>query len=217
MQSINKDETFKRYYSDTRKDLFNLIPRDSKRVLDVGCGTGELGYLLKQRGIEYVAGVELKREVAELARTKLDEVVEADIEKIELHFGEGYFDCIVFGDILEHLIDPWNALMRMKRFLSDEGCMVCSIPNIRHYGVIARLMLDRWQYQQEGLLDKSHLRFFTLGSIRTMIDEAGYTIIQLRRQILGRKSMRILNIILFNKLKDFLTYHYLIVLKKKTG
>ncbi|MFC1631957.1 class I SAM-dependent methyltransferase [Candidatus Omnitrophota bacterium] len=214
-QADKRDPLVERYYRDSRPDIFNLVPKESKTVLDIGCGEAELGAQLKARGCEYVAGIELNRKVAEIARTKLDLVLEADVEKLKFPFKDGYFDCIVLGDILEHLIEPWGLLTKLAGYLSDQGCIVCSIPNIRHYSIIVNLILGRWQYQQRGLLDSTHLRFFTLGSIKEMVHQAGYDIIHLQRKILARRSMRFLNRLLLNSLQDFITFHYLIVLKKK--
>jgi GT2 family glycosyltransferase len=114
-------------------------------------------------------------EAARLARGKLAAVIHANVESLEfLPYPEGYFDCITTGDVLEHLVDPEAVLARLLKYLSPQGVLVCSIPNIRHQSVLLDLAVNgRWQYQDEGLLDRTHLRFFTLIEIRQMLERLG--------------------------------------------
>lgn len=210
-----KDRSFfKRYYQGSRDDLLKLIPKQARRVLDIGCGTGELGRSLKKRGC-YVIGIELNSKIVSLARANLDQVIEGDIEKIELPFEKGAFDCIILADILEHLIDPWHLLLKLRYYLSENGFLICSIPNVRHYSVIKDLILGKWEYEEEGLLDKTHLRFFTLSSIKKMIEDSGYKILYYQRQIKEGWKLRFLNLLFLNILKEFITFHYLIVAQRQ--
>ena len=103
------------YYVQSRPEVADLVPPECRRVLEVGCGAGELGRLLKQRG-HYVAGVELVPEAAEAARRHLDHVVTADVEIDGLPFMSGSFDAIIFADVLEHLIDPWRSVARARHY-----------------------------------------------------------------------------------------------------
>jgi SAM-dependent methyltransferase len=160
------------YYAQARPEVADLVPPDCRRVLDVGCGAGELGRLLKARGC-YVAGVELVPEAAEQARRVLDRVEAADVEADGFPFPPGSFDAVVFADVLEHLIDPWRVLREAARLLAEGGRVVASIPNVQNLDVLRRLLSGRWEYRERGLLDRGHLRFFTLRTIRGLFAQAG--------------------------------------------
>ncbi len=164
------------YYNFPRTDVLELVPADAKRILDVGCAAGVLGKALKERGATEVVGVEVVKEVANEAKKYLDRVIVGDIEHIELDYPEGYFDCIVLADVLEHLYNPWQALAKLKRLLSDAGKVVCSIPNIGHAFVLRNLLNGTWKYEEAGILDITHLRFFTLESAFALLMSAGFEI-----------------------------------------
>jgi SAM-dependent methyltransferase len=163
------------YYIQARPDVADLVPAECRRVLEIGCGAGELGRLLKQRG-HYVAGVELVAEAAETARRHLDQVVTADVEAGGLPFPTGSFDALVFADVLEHLIDPWRVLRETVGLLAPGGRVIASIPNVQNADVIWRLLRGRWDYRERGILDRGHLRFFTLHGIRGLFEQAGLTL-----------------------------------------
>jgi SAM-dependent methyltransferase len=160
------------YYNSPRRDVADLLPPDCRRVLEVGCGTGELGRLLKGRGC-YVAGLELVAEAADEARRHLDHVVTGDVEADGLPFPPNSFDVVIFADVLEHLIDPWRVLREAAGLLTANGCVIASIPNVQHLDVLGGLVRGRWDYRDHGLLDRGHLRFFTLCGIRQLFEQAG--------------------------------------------
>ena len=140
------------------------MPAACRRVLDVGCGAGHLGRLLKERG-HHVTGMELVPEEADEARQRLDAVVTADVEA-GLPFAPGSFDAVIFADLLEHLVDPWRVLREAAALLSPGGVVVASVPNVQNVDVVRRLLRGRWDYRERGILDRGHLRFFTLETIR---------------------------------------------------
>jgi SAM-dependent methyltransferase len=160
------------YYVQSRPEVADLVPSECRRVLEVGCGAGELGRLLKQRG-HYVASVELVPEAAETARRHLDHVVTADVETDGLSFTPGSFDAVIFADVLEHMIDPWRVLREGAALLSPGGCVIASIPNVQNLDVVWRLVRGRWDYRERGILDRGHLRFFTLHGIHSLFEQAG--------------------------------------------
>jgi 2-polyprenyl-3-methyl-5-hydroxy-6-metoxy-1,4-benzoquinol methylase len=93
----------------------------------------------------------------------------------------GYFDCIVFNDVLEHLMDPWKVLSDSKKLLAPGGCVVASIPNMRFYDVLKQLIVNKqWQYKEAGIMDFTHIRFFTVESIRDMFVKSGYRVVVLK-------------------------------------
>lgn len=209
-----KEREINSYYSHNRKDVLMLVPEEARRVLDVGCGAGSLGKELKKSGAE-VFGIEISPDACEAAGKKIDKVFLCDAEEFSPPFSDKYFDCIIFADILEHLRDPQATLEKYRRYLNDDGRVISSIPNVRYYKLIIRLLRGSWDYSDSGLLDKSHLRFFTLINIKEMFEEAGYKIIGLERNIVAARGFKILNFLLSNWLKEFLTYQYYIVAKKK--
>ena len=162
------------YFEQSRPEMLRLIPFSCQRVLDVGCGSGGFGALLKEsRNIE-VWGVEPFPFAAAQASVKLDRVLNGTfIPRPELT--DKAFDCVVFNDVLEHLQNPDAAIRYARKLLSPNGVIVASIPNIRHLPTIARLLvLGEWKYRDCGTLDKTHLRFFTRSSIREMFQAEGF-------------------------------------------
>lgn len=160
--------------------VVDLVGR-GKRVLDVGCWTGDLGRVLVERGSE-VSGLEIDEDAADKARAVLESVVVADLDTSPLsgHFPEGSFDTIVFADVLEHLRDPVAVLKEAARLLTPDGRVVISIPNITHGSVRLALLQGRWSYTETGLLDATHIRFFSRAGVLAMFAEAGYVVEDLR-------------------------------------
>ena len=158
----------------------------TKRVLDVGCAKGGLAAILRQRGCT-VSGIDLDGEAAEAARPHLERLVIADVETVDLAeaFEGERFDVVVLGDVLGHLRDPLSVLRKVRMVLADRGSVVASIPNIAHGSVRLAVMAGRFEYQDEGLLDRSRIRFFTRRSIEAMFDEAGMVPTDLRRATAG--------------------------------
>jgi 2-polyprenyl-3-methyl-5-hydroxy-6-metoxy-1,4-benzoquinol methylase len=161
--------------------ILELIGRD-KRVLDVGTATGYLAEVLTERGCR-VTGIEIDPEAARQAEEHCERVIVGDVETLELHeeLEEGSFDVILFGDVLEHLKDPLRTLKRSRPFLSPEGYVVTSIPNVAHGSVRLALLQGRFPYHSLGLLDNTHLRFFTRESIEHLFNEAGFLIGEIER------------------------------------
>lgn len=165
--------------------LVELVGRE-QRVLDIGCASGDLGRVLKSRGCK-VAGVELDPCAAELAERVLDEVLIGDVRELDLvnHFGKESFDIVVFGDVLEHLADPVAVLRKVLPLLTNAGAVVASIPNVAHGSVRLSLLSGRFDYRPLGLLDSTHLRFFTRGSVHSVFREAGLASVEMRRTTVG--------------------------------
>ena len=157
------------YYKNVNYDLFANIPQSSKSILEFGCGAGYLGaaYKLHNPSVHY-AGVEYVQEEAESAKNFLDQVVCGDIEDTALVIPKAeteFFDCLVYGDVLEHLKDPWKCLSRHLQLLSQDGVVVACIPNVQHWSTLANLLQGQWPTVDHGLFDRTHLRWFTRDSI----------------------------------------------------
>ncbi|MEO7426184.1 MAG: glycosyltransferase [Fibrobacteria bacterium] len=166
------------YYQVWNQVLFDLIPTDCKRVLEVGCASGRLGEAVKQRnGGAYYVGIEVIAPAGEIAKSRLDEVHIANVEAFDWsRLGSQSFDCIVFGDVLEHLLDPKQTILSAARLLSPGGCVVCCLPNVGHWSIISGLIEGKWDYADSGLLDRTHLRFFTISTFRALLEECGFAV-----------------------------------------
>lgn len=209
------DEKKPLYYGYTRYDLLPFIPQNVRRLLDVGCGNGDTGVAAKQlRSIGEVIGIELYEPAGKIAQTKLDRVFIGDIETLTLDFPKGYFDCILCADVIEHTKDPWGVLKKLHALLDDNGVLVASMPNIRHVRPLFKIIFDRFEYEESGLLDKTHLHLFTLHTIRKMFSETGYRIERIETTNSGRKS-DLLNICTLGLLRKFLIYQFYLVVKKQ--
>ena len=165
------------YFEHTRPELRVLVPAGARRVLDVGCGGGALGAALRaERDVE-VLGIEGFPDAAARAAERLDGAICADLDALEeLPWEHGAFDAMIFGDVLEHLRDPARLLRVLRPYLAEGGVLVVSIPNVKHWSVLFPLLVDdRWTYEDAGLLDRTHVHFFTLAEIDAMLTACGYT------------------------------------------
>jgi 2-polyprenyl-3-methyl-5-hydroxy-6-metoxy-1,4-benzoquinol methylase len=170
------------YFEHTRPELRALVPIGARRVLDVGCGGGALGAALKaeREGCE-VVGLEGFPAAAARARGRLDVVLCLDLDSLEALPAEaGKFDAMVFGDVLEHLLDPMRLLRTLLPALADDGVLVLSIPNVKHWTVLYPLLVkDRWTYEDAGLLDRTHVHLFTGATAAQMLTELGLDLVHL--------------------------------------
>jgi len=169
-----KYETY-RYYCNPF--LLNLVPQGVK-VLDVGCSGGQFGeQLILHKGCT-VFGVDISANAIEDAQKRLHSALQMNIEEDAFPFADQYFDLVIFGDVLEHLRDPASVLSDFSSHLKPDGMLLTSLPNVAHIGIRIRLFCGRWNYQSSGIMDDSHLRFFTLTTARKMLRDAGFEIIR---------------------------------------
>ena len=161
----------------THNLVLDLVERGS-RVLEFGCSTGYMSKALRDRLGATIVGVELNAEAAELAQAHLERVLVGDAEELDLEaeLGGERFDAILFADVLEHLRDPGALLRRVRPLLAEGGTVVASIPNIAHASVRLALLGGSWRYREQGLLDETHLRFFTRAGVEDLFESAGYVI-----------------------------------------
>ena len=211
-------------YIGPREDILELVPPDARRVLDVGCAIGALGERIRQRTGAEVIGIERDLRMAEAAGGKLDRVIVADIEEVDLseHFAPAYFDCIILADVLEHLRNPREALRGAAAFLRPDGLVIASIPNVRHHSTVRSLVFGgRWPYRERGIHDRAHLRFFTLKNIVEMFGYAGLRITGVRRNYRIIERCHPLNrysrAFAFPIVRDFFTFQYLVTAGKGEG
>lgn len=167
------------YYECPRYEVADLVSTGSQRILDVGCGAGVLGGFLKDRQGAEVWGVECCAEAAATAAEKLDRVFSGAIEEHLESLPDAFFDTIVCADVLEHLVDPWKVLAELREKLTPGGELVASIPNIRHWSILWCLLEGSWKYGDAGILDRTHVRFFTKQSIIELFDGADLQLLEL--------------------------------------
>ncbi len=205
------------YYALSRPEMLKYIPKDSKRILDVGCGQGLFGKLLKEKFGSEVWGIEMDTDSAEISKTKLDKVMTGDVMHIVETLEPYLFDCIVFNDVLEHLSDPYILLQKVKKLLKPDGVVVCSLPNVRYIGNLKRLMIDKqWRYEDAGILDKTHLRFFTKKSIIDTFEALDYELIKIEGiNPIKSALFPVLNALSFGSLSDTRYIQFACVTKAK--
>lgn len=163
------------YHEDVNVGLLRLWGgRTGLRVLDVGCGFATTSEEIQRRGNE-VTGIESSSEAVAVARTRIARVVEADLNDTDA-LGDAAFDVIIFADVLEHLPWPLGVLRHYLRFLAPGGSVIISVPNVGLWSVRASLAAGRFHYQDTGVLDRTHLRFFTRKSARELIERAGLSV-----------------------------------------
>jgi methionine biosynthesis protein MetW len=210
-----------RAYTGARPDLLALIPSSARRVLDVGCSTGALGGALKTARDVSVVGVEIDPQMAAVAEERLERVLVEPIEQaLETLAGER-FDCVVCGDVLEHLVDPWTVLRGLGALLDREGCVVASLPNVGHLDTHLNLVFRRrWPYRQRGIHDETHLRFFALANVRDLFRQAGLEIVALRRhyRLIDRphRVNRLAPLLALPGLRELFAYQYLVVARRSS-
>ncbi len=192
-----------------------MLPAIYGRYLEIGCGNGATLEYLKTIGASYVAGVDINAEAIAIAERKgLDAVLVADIEKDDLPFENNYFDGIILADVLEHLYNPLDAIKKIRSYLRDEGVMLISIPNVKYYKLLQRLILhDEWKYAEQGILDNTHVRFFTRSEIIGLIKSAGMKAEKVQGVYISGKLFRLINGLLLNRLRSFAAYQFYILAK----
>jgi len=167
-------------YTTPRPDVFEMVPSSAMAVLDLGCSNGAFGHSLKQaRPDRQVFGVEFDAGFAAEAGARLDKVIQGDLNRFDWAgaWGGQCFDCIVFADVLEHLVDPADCLRQAVEYLCPEGCVVVSLPNVRHLSALASIFVSgTFPRRDRGLFDRTHLRWFTLADGRTLLADAGLTV-----------------------------------------
>jgi 2-polyprenyl-3-methyl-5-hydroxy-6-metoxy-1,4-benzoquinol methylase len=158
----------------SRGRVFRAIPKGS-RVLDVGCDTGRFGEILRREKSCEVHGIERDPRAAAEAVQRLNDVHVGAIDSAEALGRFKEFDVILFLDVLEHLYDPWSVLQGTIGALRSGGIVICVVPNVAHVSVVRRLLLGRFDYEEHGMMDRTHLRWFTRKSFARALAETGFT------------------------------------------
>jgi 2-polyprenyl-3-methyl-5-hydroxy-6-metoxy-1,4-benzoquinol methylase len=205
-----------KYYINKRSEMLEFFPSNAKTVLDVGCGQGIFAQQIKDIYETETWGIEYMPSHAEEAKKHLDKVFVGECEKFLDDLPNDYFDVIYFNDVLEHLIDPYMVLNKMKEKLTDKGRIISSIPNIRYHSALKMLVLKKeWMYQESGVMDHTHVRFFTKKSIKRMYETLGFKIIS-HKGINKTKSLKpyLYNLLLCFTASDIFFVQYATVVEK---
>ncbi len=150
-----------------------------RRVLDVGCATGYLAKRFVENG-NGVYGIEIDPEATEEAKKCCKDVIVADVEELKrLPYPEEFFDVIVCADVLEHLRRPDHVLRMLRQYLKPDGLMIVSLPNVAYWRARLNLLFDNFNYEEIGIMDKTHLRFFTIKTGKELVEEAGFKVIKI--------------------------------------
>ncbi|MBD3809812.1 MAG: class I SAM-dependent methyltransferase [Sulfuricurvum sp.] len=214
----NKEIT---YFSYIREDLINLIPKTFRacNVLEIGCGNGATLQKLKKIGIaNKTTGIELFPSEDNFYDT-VDHFFPENVEQMAFpSYMNNSFDIILLGDVLEHLVDPWSTLKKVSTLLKAEGRIIVSLPNIRYYTILKSIIFNGdFKYEEAGILDKTHLRFFCRKNIIELLENADLKVDIItstfdRETIKSKKHL--LNKITFGLFHDFFVYQFLAVARK---
>jgi SAM-dependent methyltransferase len=173
-------------------DLLPFVPLDAAKVVEVGCAGGQLAreYRKTNPECEYV-GIEIDPDYASVARTSCTRVVLGNIESIDDHVFGSLFpsSCWIFGDVLEHLYDPWSVLSRVRRSLEPGAIIVACVPNAQHWSVQAKLASGEFWYSDLGLMDRTHIRWFTRKTALQMLEGAGFRVVGGRPRVVEEPGM----------------------------
>lgn len=215
------EEKEKHYYSNIRKDLIALFPKmNSLKVLEIGAAYGETLFYLKEKGIASEAvGIDLFEDKENKGNYKIiDKFIFGNIEELELNEYNDYFDIILLPDVLEHLLEPISVLNKIQKYLKPNGKIIVSMPNIRHYSALYKVFIKGdFRYEESGIFDYTHLRFYCKKNIEELIVKSNYKINKSQSSIKnyqGFSMAKIFNKITFGLLEEFFSYQYFFVASK---
>jgi len=194
------------YFSNERKEMLPFIPLECKTILEIGCGEGAFGRLLKRERVIEIWGVEKEQAAAVHAMENLDFFFQGDFFEVEEQLPQNHFDCVILNDVIEHFLDPWKLLSRISPLIISGGYVVCSIPNVRYVGNLMELLVKKdWEYKSSGILDITHFRFYTKKSIIRLFESSGFSIVRIQ----GINPTRSLKVKLFS----WLTFGFFVDIK----
>lgn len=201
------------YYDNIRYDIIELIKSPVGRVLDIGCGSGAtLMHLKKQKLAQYVVGVDINAHQLEIASQRgVDEVYLSDLSVPDWPLAGALFDRILLLDVIEHMVDPWAVVAKLTHNLAPKGQIIASIPNVQNIRVLVPLLFGRWDYKDFGILDRTHLRFFTKRTAIQVFVSANLNVISVLHNVERNWFPRFLNRVTFRIFERFVTVQYVLV------
>jgi 2-polyprenyl-3-methyl-5-hydroxy-6-metoxy-1,4-benzoquinol methylase len=204
------------YFAGARKDYVAMLPRRSDaRILEIGCGNGDTGALALREGrCGVYCGIELCERAAGEAATKLTEALTGDVERIAFPWPDEHFDAAIISEVLEHLVDPWAVLRKIRPKMKRGGLVLSSSPNVSHYSVIAMLLRGKWDLADQGIMDRTHLRWFTIQSYRRMFEDSGFEVIRAAPLTAFGPRASVLNAITLGKLSHLFARQVSVVARR---
>lgn len=211
----------KKYFNNPRIDLIGLIPKnENNKILELGAGSCDtLVEIKKLKLAKEVVGIELmKLTDTHQENSEIDKLIIGNIENIELDLPKDYFDVIICGDVLEHLTDPWDTMKKLHKHLKQNGVIIISVPNIREYHILYKILVRAdFRYSDQGILDRTHLRFFCKKNIIALLTSSMFTPISIHSIFRLEKNhlkKRIIDTLTLGLIRDFLTSQYVVVAQK---
>jgi 2-polyprenyl-3-methyl-5-hydroxy-6-metoxy-1,4-benzoquinol methylase len=208
-----------KYFNNIRPEMLDFVPKDAARILEIGCGEGVFGSQLARRQGAEVWGIEPNRAAAEIAATRLFKA-ENGMFGGNVSAPRKHFDCVIFNDVLEHMPDPWDALELAKDFLRDRNSVVvASIPNFRYWHNMVEIVIHKdFAYSDAGVLDRTHLRFFTRKTIVELFTKAGFEILAMSGiNPTPSRRFKLANFILMNRISDMEFLQFGLVARRIRG
>jgi len=167
----------RKYYTLDRPEMLEYVPKDANTMLDIGCGEGFFAKAAADKQRLEAWGIDFDQQSIDVASGLLHKALCGDINQLLSEVPDNHFDCIVFNDVLEHLMDPYTLLEDIKNKLTPNGVVIASIPNLRYFRVLGELLFKKdFKYAKKGVMDETHMRFFTQKSVNRMFVDAGYQV-----------------------------------------
>ncbi|PDS23407.1 class I SAM-dependent methyltransferase [Flavobacterium branchiophilum] len=219
---MNYENKLEGYYSNIRLDLVRLIQRKDKelKVLEIGAAYGETLYYIKNSGIaSEVVGVDLFKDEQHPERYKqLDNFIFGDIQSLNMEQYYNYFDVILLPDVLEHIIEPLPVLEKVKQMIKQEGEIIISVPNIRHFSAFVKIFIKgNFEYQDSGIFDFTHMRFYCKSDLIRLVEKANYKVQLVEGSIKNydkNSITKIINRLTFGFFEEFFSIQYFVKVKK---
>lgn len=200
--SVNTEQ-ISPYFEQFRSDVIAVVPSDAKTILSVGCAAGITEVELAKRGMK-VVGIEINPEAAKIARQRGLTILEGNVYEIDVGVAGESYDCIIYADILEHLLDPLEVLKKHIEYLKPGGIVYVSIPNFRHYSVFWQLfMRGHIRYRDAGILDRTHLRITTRKMVLEWFEQVGLGLCSCT-YIIYRRRYKLISALLLGLAREFI-------------
>ncbi len=203
------------YYNNERKEIIKYIPKGVKRILDVGCGEGSTLEMISKIYDCEAVGVEINIESANKANKKFKDIYNFSCENKEKMDELGDFDVILLLDVLEHMIDPWAFVLNLKKVsLRQGGTLIASIPNFKNYKIMQSYIKGNFRYEEAGLFDRTHLRWFAKKNMMELFEEVGLKVdIISASNLQGKNKATIFNGLTLGIFEEYLAFQYILVVK----
>lgn len=203
------------YYSAVGHHILGVLPGDARHVLELGCGTGATGAAAKAGRPDLIwTGLEMDPASAAQARTVLDEVIEGNAEEMSLDRLGAPFDAIVASEVLEHLVDPWKMVAHLAQFLKPGGVFIASSPNVATRQIVGELLAGRFDYEDQGPMDRTHLRWFTPASYAAIFRGAGLEIVSVGPSTPLRAKARLIDRVTGGRFRHLFFTQILVVARR---